>query len=290
MLSHPTGHGLPHARPVRLGPDAHALCLGGHAFAAARDDALDDAAEQLLVHGQGLVAELHGVQEGVRFVEQLAAGRAHVVVAVQAPPHGAEQRGRDEHAADASGRELDGVVPVDDGLASGHLVRDVAERRDAVDHLVQDAAQRPHVARLAELHKLGTACKAASGGIVGIQERLRGHVVGGSDLGLAMDVDRLVGLDGVCDAEIDELQLASDKDEVGRLEVRVHDVVLVDRLEALEHLLPVEAHKGRVQSGRLGVLSFSHEDVQVELTHLHHLKRPNVSHHHDFVLVSDLPL
>lgn len=59
-------------------------------------------------------------------------------------------------------------------------------------------------------------------------------------------------LQGLCDAEVDELEAPLDKQEVGRLEVPMHNAVLVDQGDRLEHLLPVQAHAVHRQQAALG--------------------------------------
>lgn len=284
---------LRHAPPVRLRPDREGLGLGGHAVAAAGHDALDDAAEELLGDGEGVGGHLDRVEEGVGGAEQLGAGGAEVVVAGQAAAHRAQQGRRHRRAPDAALPELDGVPPVEDGVAAGHLVRDVGEGRLAVHHLVQDAPQTPDVAGLAELHELGpglvlvggrpaadpviVALLLLRGGRVEVDHALRAHVVGGPDLGLAVHVDRLVRLDGVGDAEVDELQPPLHQHEVRRLQVRVHDVVRVHRRQALQHLLPVVPHEHRVEPRVLGREPQAEERVKVHLPHFHELQKTLVN-------------
>ena len=140
-------------------------------------------------------------------------------VAVEAAPHGAQQRRRHGHAAHGARGKVDVVVPVDDGLAPRHLVGDVAKGRQPVHHLVQDAAERPDIARLAQLHKLGPAGQPSATRVVGVHERLGRHVVGRANLRLSVDVDRLVRLDGVGDTKVDELQPATDQHKVGGLQI-----------------------------------------------------------------------
>lgn len=147
-----------------------------------------------------------------------------MLVAVQAALQRAHEAWGHRGAADATVAELDVVLPVDDGVAARHLVRDVAERRRAVHHLEQDATQAPDVAGLTELHKLrswrvgyGTDAVAADVGRVGIDQTLWAHVVGSTDLGFTVHVDSLVSLDRVGNAEVDELEAALHQDKIGWL-------------------------------------------------------------------------
>lgn len=115
-------------------------------------DLLDDLGE----HGFG-DAQAHalGVDEGVLAGEKLLDGRTARWVAVEAHAEGALEAGGHGDVADAVVRVCDGVVAVHDGEDAAHLIRDVGEGRLAVDHLIQNAAQAPHVAGLAERHVLG---------------------------------------------------------------------------------------------------------------------------------------
>ena len=117
------------------------LSIGWHAVPALHDDALYDFTKQFLVDGKRPVADLGRVEEGVGLVQQLLARRTHVYVAIQATLKGSNQRWGDGSSAHATRWELDGMAPVDDGLASCHVVGNVAKRRHAIDHLVKDAAQ-----------------------------------------------------------------------------------------------------------------------------------------------------
>lgn len=107
----------------------------------------------------------------------------------------------------------------------------MAERSLPVHHLVQDAAQGPYI-RCPPHLRLWALSPPAS------QDGLWGHVVQGADLRLPLDVRRVV-LDLLGDAEVYELQDALDEEEVGRLQVAVHDALLVHSVDGLQHLLPV---------------------------------------------------
>jgi hypothetical protein len=95
------------------------------------------------------------------------------------------------------------------------------------------------------------------------------HVVGGADVRLAVHVAGVVGVDGVCDAEVDELEAPLHEQEVGGFQVRVHDVLLVDRGDAVEHFLPVVADEGAVEFGVDAVDAQRQEAVEVRLALFH---------------------
>lgn len=189
----------------------------------------------------------------------------------EAALHGPEERRRNEEAASGSGRKFDCMVPVNDSLASCHRVDNMAERGHTVDHLVQDAAKRPNIASLADLHELWPARNAPAARAVRVQQRLGRHIVWRSNLGFAMDVHSLVRLDGVGNAKVNELETSLDEHKVGRFQVSVHNIVLVHALHTIHHLLPVMANKYRIQSSRFRVLVLSHDSLQVTFTHLHDL-------------------
>ncbi len=72
---------------------------------------------------------------------------------------------------------------------------------------------------------------------------------GGVHLHLALAGDgRRVRLDGLGNAEVDELQLPLHHEEVGGLEIRVHDARLMDRVDRL----PVSALRVVGLSGSVG--------------------------------------
>ena len=53
---------------------------------------------------------------------------------------------------------------------------------------------------------------------------------------ISLDVGGIVG-NGICDPKINQLQLPSDEHEICRLEVRVYDLLLMDHLYCLKHLI-----------------------------------------------------
>lgn len=78
-----------------------------------------------------------------------------------------------------------------------------------------------------------------------VDQRLWRHVVGCADLLISPDVGRVVG-DGLGDAKVDELEATFDEDKVGRLEIRVNDVLIVNDLDRLEHLVEKEREVRKV--------------------------------------------
>mmetsp|Transcript_3107 Transcript_3107/g.7331 ORF Transcript_3107/g.7331 Transcript_3107/m.7331 type:complete len:281 (+) Transcript_3107:456-1298(+) len=165
------------------------------------------------------------VEERVR--EQLLHRDPRPGVAVEAAANKVEQ------VAVVEVRELDRVVGVRDRV---HLLDEGkgGERRRAVHHLVEDAAERPDVGGPPHPHRRGPPDV-----VVSPKDRLWRHVVERPHLILPYD-GRCVCLHGLCNPKVKELQLTLDKDEVGRLEVTVHNALLVYRRHRLEHLLPVE--------------------------------------------------
>ena len=53
---------------------------------------------------------------------------------------------------------------------------------------------------------------------------------------ISLNVSSVIS-NGVCDPKIDQFELTADKDEVCRLEVRVHNLLLVDHMYGLKHLV-----------------------------------------------------
>lgn len=138
------------------------------------------------------------------------------------------------------------------------------------------------VRKEANLHKPTSVLAEAR-----VHQRFGRHVVGGADLLVAPDVGRVVR-DRLRDAKVDELDLALDEDEVGRLEIRVDNVLVVDDLDGLEHLreedgmsIPKKRGKERahlfpdvadkVHAGPLGRL-FLKKGCQVDLAELQDLR------------------
>lgn len=187
-----------------------------------------------------------------------------MLIAIETAPHGAhERRGHRDSSHTLIGK-FNLVVPVDDGLTTSHLILNMGEGRVAVNHLEQDAAKRPYVARLAKFHQLRTfeprrkvpsiVCRG-EGIVIGIHQAFRRHVIRGADLCLAVHIDRLVGLDSIGDAKVDELQTTLNNDEIGGLEITVDNIVSVYSSQAFEHFFPVEADEDRVKLDPFRVLA-----------------------------------
>jgi hypothetical protein len=51
-----------------------------------------------------------------------------------------------------------------------------------------------------------------------------------------LNVGSVVG-DGICDPKVDQLELSTDKNEIRGLEVRMHDLLFMDNVHGLEHLV-----------------------------------------------------
>lgn len=75
---------------------------------------------------------------------------------------------------------------------------------------------------------------------------------------ISLNVRRVV-CDGVRDPEVNELQLPFDKDEVGRLEIRVHNLLVVNDLDSLKHLHLVQA--GAIRSASEGIIQKCEEVI-----------------------------
>lgn len=194
-------------------------------------------------------ARLLGINEGIFASEELLDGWSLRRIAVQALAERALQAWGNPHIADAVVGELDCVFAVDDGEDAAHLVGDVREGWLPVYHLVQDASQTPDVAWFAELHILWSlaVCELSSCAAGAVFETFGRHVVWSADMGVAVDVDGVVCLDGVCDTEVDELEGALDKDKVCGFEVGMHNVMVVDSTDAGKHFFPVVAREAEVE-------------------------------------------
>ena len=144
-----------------------------------------------------------------------------MLISIQAFSERSDETRWDRHIAYTQGGIFDSVVPIDDRLTALHLILDVSERSATIHHLIENTSQTPDIARLAEFHEFGLVGDAASciGLGTGVHERFGGHIIWGADLGLAMYVHGFVGLDGISDAEVDELEAALDEHEVVRFEV-----------------------------------------------------------------------
>ena len=169
-------------------------------------------------------------------------------------------------------REGDFVVVVHDGHQLRHERLDVLEGRVPVDHLVQDAPQGPDVARAAQLElarPFAAAPQAAAAAATAavVFDGLRGHVVERPHLRFAVDVRGVLRGDLLGDPEVDELEVALHEQEVGWLEVPVHDARVVDDLHGRQHLLPGQPH----EVGRQAALALVplQQAVEVRLAGLH---------------------
>lgn len=85
---------------------------------------------------------------------------------------------------------------------------------------------------------------------------------------LAVHVNGVV-LDRVGDAEVDEFETALEKEEVGRFEIRVHDVVRVHGRHAFQHFFPEVSRKGDVEEGVFRVEPEREHPVQIRFSHFH---------------------
>lgn len=66
-----------------------------------------------------------------------------------------------------------------------------------------------------------------------------------------LNIRRIVR-NGIRNPKVDEFQLALDEDEVGRLKIRVHDLLVVNNLDGLKHL-------GVVRTYAIGSAKTKHE-------------------------------
>jgi hypothetical protein len=53
---------------------------------------------------------------------------------------------------------------------------------------------------------------------------------------ISLNVGGIVG-NGICDPKVDQFQLASDEDKICRLEVRMYNLLLMDHMYGLKHLI-----------------------------------------------------
>jgi len=207
----------------------------------------DDLCEQVLRDAQAAAAV--GVDEGVLFAKELGDGRATGGIAVEAVAEGGFETRGYAYVADTVVWVMNGIVAVDDGKDTRHLVGDVGEGRLAVDHLVEDAAQTPDIARLAELHIFGAVAvgEKAAGAARAVFKTLRRHVVWCTDVRVAVNVDGMVDFDGVGDAEVDELETPLDKHEIGGFKIGVYYVMVVHGAHAFKHFFPVVPREAKVK-------------------------------------------
>jgi len=53
---------------------------------------------------------------------------------------------------------------------------------------------------------------------------------------ISLNVGGIVG-NGICDPKVNQFQLASDEDKICRLEVRMYNLLLMDHMYGLKHLI-----------------------------------------------------
>ena len=127
--------------------------------------------------------------------------------------------------------------------------RELLERRLSVHHLIQDAPQGPHVAGRPDLHiRIGIITNSdalSSLSVSYVHQRLRRNVIQSTNLRVAQHT-RVISRNSTRDAEVDQLQRASNKEKVGRLQVAVNDLRLVNCVHGVEHLLPQETDEVHV--------------------------------------------
>lgn len=103
--------------------------------------------------------------------------------------------------------------------------------RLSIDHLIEDAAERPDIAGPSQLHQAPSLSPA----LVDVRERFRRHVVDCAHLNAALNVCGILR-HCLCYAEIDQLEPPFHNDKVGRLQVRVDNVVLMNGPHGMQHL------------------------------------------------------
>jgi hypothetical protein len=118
-----------------------------------------------------------------------------------------------------------------------------------VDHLIENASERPYIAWPADFEAPHA---------IGKLDRFWRHVVHGTDLSaikslesaksnyaechakahlmISLNVGGIVG-NGICDPKVNQFELASDEDKICRLEVRVYNLLLMDHMDGLTHLI-----------------------------------------------------
>jgi hypothetical protein len=53
---------------------------------------------------------------------------------------------------------------------------------------------------------------------------------------VSLDVSSVIG-NGIGNSKVDQFELSTDKDEISRLEVRMHNLLFMDNLHGLKHLI-----------------------------------------------------
>lgn len=66
---------------------------------------------------------------------------------------------------------------------------------------------------------------------------------------ISLNVSGVIG-NGICDPKIDQFQLSADKNEICRFEVRMHNLLLMDYVYGLEHLVATKANQRFATKGR----------------------------------------
>lgn len=120
---------------------------------------------------------------------------------------------------------VDGVCRVRDG---SHLLvnPEFVKRRGAVQHLVQDATERPDITWSTNFESAHSFLKFDS---------FRAHVIDGPNVAFAVDIGGIV-CDGIGDSKVDEFELTTNDDEIRRLQVGMDDFLFMDDMNSLEHL------------------------------------------------------
>ena len=81
----------------------------------------------------------------------------------------------------------------------------------------------------------------------GIQNGLGGHVVEGANVRFAINIGRVVTLNGLGNSKVDEFECSSDEQKVGRLQIRVDDSFFVNGVNGGEHLLPCQSNEIHIE-------------------------------------------
>jgi hypothetical protein len=66
---------------------------------------------------------------------------------------------------------------------------------------------------------------------------------------VSLDVGSVIG-NGIGNSKVDQLELSTDKNEIRGLEVRMHDLLFMDNLHGLEHLVIATHASALVGKGR----------------------------------------
>jgi hypothetical protein len=178
---------------------------------------------------------VHVLQEGV--LQQFRDGGTFLRIALQTLENGIATRGR------LTVGHIDGEVGI--GVEQCALRGVVAVQRILAEHhLIENAAEGPHISRAAVLVHVLLLIRVVLCGDQG----LGGNVSNGAAEIVVYDRGRdcLFG-DGLGDAKVDQTQLTLHQHKIGRLQVPVNDLVLVYRLHCDQHLQPVVANRIEVE-------------------------------------------